>query len=178
MIIGMDLSKRSSALVAISSDGALVEFTLIRPFSDMSDEDILNYVEDMTLFFVSECLAQGSVAGIGVEGLSFNSVGSGKDFLAGIWWTVKRALYNNYEIPVGVIPNQSWFSYVISKEEKRALLLSTEKDKRKKAVVNKLPFEVKVRFEKYILDNGCKKEGIYDLADAFWIAQYRRSLES
>jgi len=177
MIIGIDQSKRSTAVVCMDLAGRLVDFLLINPPKELDGEVLISYQWDLIDSFVSAY--QKDLKGIALEGLSFNSVGSGKDLLAGIFWAVRLNLYKKFpEIPVGVIPSASWRSAFIDKEKRKKIKELGIKDGLKKATVDELPFEVRVRFENYIRENGIKKEALWDLADAFGIAKYRLSLEN
>lgn len=176
MIIGIDQSKRSTAAVCIDMDKVLVDFMLVNPPKSMDGEELIHYQwQDLDEFILPYAT---QLRGVALEGLSFNSVGSGKDLLAGIFWYIRTCLFRYYPTkPVGVIPVLAWRSKVIDAAERKVINSFRVKDGIKKFTVEKLPYEVKVKFEQYIREQGIKKEAIYDLADAYFIAQYRLSLE-
>lgn len=176
MFVGIDQSKRSTAAVCIDSAGELVDFIVISPPMYLDGVELLVYQWAKLDTFVYNY--HKYLEGIALEGLSFNSVSSDKDLLSGLFWHLRTMLFVEYpSIPVGVCPVLAWRSKVLSKEERKALSLVKVKDGLKKAVVGKLPFGVRVKFEEYIRERGLKKESIWDLADAFFIAQYRLGLE-
>jgi len=177
MFIGIDQSKRSTALVCINDEGALKNFLVIAAPMSVDNEEMLEWQWNEIRFFVRYCETTfGDIKGIAIEGLSFNSSSSGKDLLAGLFWYIRTMLYlQGYR--VGVIPVLAWRSKVIAKDERKAISALKHKDGIKKATVAKLPFEVKAQFETYIRDHKLKQQAIYDLCDAYFIAQYRRSIE-
>ncbi len=64
-----------------------------------------------------------------------------------------------------------WRSKVLSKAEV-AEAKKLGKDGVKIATVNKLPWEVKEAFETYVVDKKAKAAALYDLTDAYFIAQH------
>lgn len=173
--VGVDQSKRSTAVVAISDKGYLIDFMLICPAIELDNEELLIYHYDELFFFLDKYDNKEKV--LAIEGLSYGSVSSSKDLLAGLFWYIRTRLKVMYpDMLVGVIPCASWRAKVLSKEERQEISKLKVKDGLKKATVSKLPFSVRVRFEDYIRQNSFKKESVYDLCDAYWIAQYRRNL--
>lgn len=110
-----------------------------------------------------------------LEGISFAAKGSSKDFLCGIQWHFRAAFKARYDSYLGVIPVTSWRCKVLTPLE-QAEAKAFHKDGLKIYVVNKLPVDVKERFEEYLKFSKIKASSIQDLADAYFIAQYRRSL--
>lgn len=174
MFIGIDQSKRSTAVVAIDKKGNLKDFVVIAVKEYDQEALIAEQWSKLNLFL---CPPR-PIHAIAIEGLSFNSVGAGKDLLAGLFWYIRTRLYLEYgNVPVGIIPVLSWRCKVLNKEEQKSIRALKLKDGLKKAVVAKLPFEVKARFEEYIRVNGFKKEAIYDLADAYHLSVYRLGID-
>lgn len=185
MFLGIDQSKRSTAAVLLNPDGSLRDFTLIC----LADEDEKLILSQWFVFdnWMDSALGERErVAGALIEGLSFGSVGSGKDFLAGLQWFFRAQFRDCYGLFLGTVPVSMWRSKVLTKEEQREAK-AAGKDGLKKACVAKLPAPVFERFDKYLKENEISlravkkslwKDCIYDLTDAYWIGQYRLSLHS
>lgn len=194
MLISVDQSKRSTAAVALKQNEELDDFILINLDSTYDGEKLLNAQWQKLKGFINTASRWENIEGITFEGLSFGSVGSGKDLLAGLLWYLRtRCTVVFPEVPVGIVPVTSWRSKVLSKEEQKEA--TKEKDGLKKACVDKLPADVKERFLKYVEYNkdhinSCKVkdwkpgsnskvylDSMYDLCDAYWLGKYRLSLK-
>ena len=183
MFIGTDQSKRSTAAVMLNPDGSMKDFTLIC-LADEDEELILKqweYFDD----WVCQNAFPENLKGALIEGLSFGSVGSGKDFLAGLQWYFRSQFKACYGLFLGTTPVSQWRSKVLTKEEQREAK-KEGKDGLKKACVAKLPADVRERFSEYLAEHEQElrkvkkslwKDCIFDLCDAHFIAQYRLSLE-
>ena len=183
MFLGVDQSKRSTAAVLLNPDGSMKDFTLIV----RAEEDELLILQQWADFttWLNPTRNEGDIRGALIEGLSFGSVGSGKDFLAGLQWFFRARFRHTYGLFLGTTPVSQWRSKVLTKEEQREAK-KEGKDGLRKACVNKLPVEVKERFDVYLKEHEVElrkvkkslwKDCIYDLSDAHGIAQYRLSLE-
>lgn len=182
MIIGIDASLRSTGLVAIDDEGNLVDAEIIAASKTFDGEDLLLYQVKQIIRFVER--NKKGLVGVAIEGLSFGAVGSRKDLLAGVYWSIRLALrYKFPTLPIGSVPVSAWRSKVLTKEEQKLCRSSGVKDALKKATVDKLPQEVRDIFECYIRSclmdcfNNVKGTSVYDLTDAYFIAQYRLSLD-
>lgn len=183
MFVGIDSSKRSTAAVLLNRDGSMCSFLLI----NRADEDeglLLGQWHDFAVWLGHNMKSPDCVSGALIEGLSFGSVGSGKDFLAGLQWYFRAQFAFNYQKFLGTTPVSQWRSKVLNKDEQKAAKLAG-KEGLKKACVEKLPESVKLLFSEYIHQNEKQiravkkslwKDCIYDLTDAYWIAEYCRSL--
>lgn len=182
MYIGIDQSKRSTASVALNRDGSMRSFLLINQLEE--NEDLI--LKQWCAFddWLLNSLGYDDPCGALIEGLSFGSVGSGKDFLAGLQWYFRARFALEYSKFLGTTPVSQWRSKVLSKDEQKAAK-AEGKEGLKKACVDKLPEEVKLQFSNYLQQNEKQirlvkkslwKDCIYDLTDAYWIAEYCRSL--
>jgi len=172
MRIGIDQSKRSTAVVTVTDTGSLVAYELICAPKEIDNEELIVYQLDRLLKVVDAAINyENLLPDIFIEGLSFGSVSSSKDILAGLLWYIKTRLYVLYpDIKVTTVPVTSWRAKVIPIEERREIKRLNLKDGLKKATVAKLPFEVKVILEDYIINRSLKPSSIYDLADAHFLA--------
>lgn len=178
MIIAIDLSLRSTGLTCISNSGELLDFEIVTSKKEEYDnEELLLYNASNVCRFISNCELNlnESINGIAIEGLSFGGIGGKKDVLQGNFWVLLTHLKTYFnDIPVGKIPVLSWRSKVLSKEEQREA--KKTKDGLKKAVIDKLPADVNPRFEKYLEETKLPKKCLADLADSYFLGQYRLSL--
>jgi len=168
--LGIDQSKRSTGMVLVNEDGELMDYKLINEPRLGGEELILMQLHELDKFIQDNIVDNEELAGALIEGLSFGSVGSGKDFLAGLQWACRVFMYDHYRF-LGTVPVSEWRSKVLTKEEQREAK-SSGKDGLKKACVEKLPWEVKEAFVDYVGKLKVKKDALYDLCDAYWIAQH------
>ena len=173
--LGIDQSKRSTGLVLYNERDEVVDFKLICS-EEKDDVLLLLYQWKEVDAFLRKNIVDGvCLAGALIEGLSFGSVGSGKDFLAGLQWYMRARLRSEWGVFLGTVTVSGWRSKVLTKEEQRAAK-SLGKDGLKVAVVDKLPEDVREAFADYVKIKGFKKASIYDLADAAMIAKHCKML--
>lgn len=177
MFLGIDQSKRSTALVLLNTKGGLKDYLLICPSMTLDGVELIQYQVMLYHDFLlrNELGLQKPEVAL-IEGLSFGAVGGAKDILAGLNWAFRYHSLEYFKFFLGVTPVSQWRSKVLSKEEQREA--KKVKDGLKKFVVDKLPYDIRVEFEKYVKANVFKKESLYDLADAYWIANYALGIES
>lgn len=171
MYLGIDQSKRSTGLVLLDNDGELKDFRLICPSMNLDGVELgayqLDWYSDF-LYYNGLDLNPPKVALI--EGLSFGAIGGAKDILAGLNWAFRIHSLKHYKFYLGVCPVSQWRSKVLSKEEQREA--KQTKDGLKKFVVNKLPVDVREAFTEYVKSKCFKKDSLYDLADAYFLAKH------
>lgn len=173
--LGIDQSKRSTGLVLVDQGGELVGYKLLSNTKLDNEELILWQWEELVHFLSDNTSSHEDVKGALVEGLSFGSVGSGKDFLAGLQWYFRCQMRDAEGLFLGTVPVSMWRSKVLTKEEqKEAKALG--KDGLKIACFEKLPFDTQESFKSYARCVGAKKTAIYDITDAYWIAQHCKKL--
>lgn len=171
--VGVDQSKRSTAIVCTDKEGNLIDFLLSSPPLPMDNEELLVYITNDFTTLVNKWQLDRGISKVTLEGLSFGSVSSSKDLLAGLLWTLRLTLYKDYpNIPYSVVPVTRWRSKVLPIETRREITKQKTKNGLKQAVVDVLPYTVKVRFEDYMRNNKLKREAIFDLADAYWLSRF------
>jgi hypothetical protein len=191
MCLGIDLSMRSTGL--FYKNGDVTKYKLVVPPKDYCDEELLVYVCTQISLFIQETNPEK----INLEGLSFGSVSSSKDLIAGNFWSVRKMLYTDYpRIEVEIIPVLSWRSPLFNKEERANLKLTVSLVKKLKEVMADLPKDEKkaMALENESLIRSadikhltwCKlpevlraefeaigfKKGCYDLTDAYFICNH------
>lgn len=193
MIIGIDQSKRSTALVSLFPDGSIADLELINPGKDLDGEFLIKYQWDHIHDFLKR---HQSIRAIALEGLAFGSQDSSYDLLCGIHWHIRTQLFTFYpKIFSGVIAVSSWRSKILSKEEQRMWKANFMGDRvgLKHGVLSKIPENDMRKIDIYMdvnrerinaslgLNNlkgntkpfQAKK---FDIGDAWGIAKYRLSL--
>lgn len=178
MYLGIDQSKRSTGMVILNEDGSLKDFRLICPSMTLDGVELVQYqVLQYADFLLKNGITEVKHPKISlIEGISFGAVGSAKDILAGLNWCFRYASLDRFGFYLGVVPVSQWRSKVLSKEEQKEAK-AYGKDGLKKFVVNKLPDDVRVEFTEYVRSKGFKKESLYDLADAWGISNYGRTVK-
>jgi len=188
VFLGIDQSKRSTGCVWVDDTGEVIHFTLLAPHKDLDDVGIINEQWQELNYNLNYTAACDFAV---IEGLSFAAVGSGKDFLAGLQWHFRANMELQHSVFLGPVPVTSWRSKVLSKEEQREAK-ADGKDGLKWAVFNKLPAQIRKNFSDYVYlhrerINAAKGLGpksvkyvdaSWDLADAYWLAEYRRKLST
>ena len=190
MIIGIDISLRSTGICFIDENKQLLNFKIIKsipnnekgnknkPFPVLNREDLIIYNSKEVVKFVSECMDKYALEGIGCEGLSFSGISGSKDLIDGNFWGILVELRKKFPmIPVGSIPVTSWRNFYTTKEERKAAKEKYGKKYLKQMIVDKLPKDVLQKFEEYVKVNKIGKDGIFDLADSYFISCYRLKLE-
>ena len=172
MYLGIDQSKRSTGLVLLDQDGELRDFRLICPSMTLDGTELVQYqVKQYCKFLHNNSLDLNPPTVALIEGLSFGSIGSAKDILAGLNWCFRFVSLEHYKFFLGIVTVSQWRSKVLTKEEQK-LAKASGKDGLKKFVVDKLPDDVREVFVEYVKTKGFKKESLYDLADAFFLARH------
>jgi hypothetical protein len=185
IIVGGDLSLRSSALVAMDLQYNLLDFELVTPSKDyFNDEDLLNYNAWQMVHFLRR-FDSADIKGIVLENLSFGDQKSREyDMICANFWHTRWQIWNSEDlnhIPLGVVPVESWRAKVLSPAEKKEWKQNEGKLGLKLGVVSKLPPEVHQRFAAMITGRGLKykkeKNPMFDFADAYFLTKYRVGLE-
>jgi len=177
LYLGIDQSKRSTGMVLVDKDGNLADYRLMSELKLDNEQLIVAQLGAIGDFLEDNLIADEAVlTGALIEGLSFGSVGAGKDFLAGLQWSMRVFMLENYRF-LGTVPVTMWRSKVLTKEEQKRAK-AEGKDGLKNACVDKLPEEVHSSFKAYVSKIGAKKASLYDLTDAYWIAQHCRLLST
>ncbi len=177
MYLGIDQSKRSTGLVLLDAEGELKDFRLICPSMTLDGVELVQYqVDQYVKFLIKNDLTYNKPKVALIEGLSFGAIGGAKDILAGLNWVFRFVSLSTGGFYLGTVPVAGWRSKVLNKEEQRDA--KQIKDGLKKAVVDKLPVDVRLLFTEYVKSKGFKKESLYDLADAYMISRYAFGIKS
>lgn len=193
MFLGIDLSLRSTGLVFLSDTD--IQYQLVNN-KKLDDESlILSNFSEITSF-----IEKTKPTNIGIEGLSFGSISSSKDIIAGNFWYLRTQLYHMFpNIKVDIIPVLTWRSKLFNKEERQELKKNETALKTFKRQLMHIPQNEK---KQYLLDNQdlvlkanikyltyCKlpstiqdmfhvygfTKGTFDLSDAYFIADYLKN---
>jgi len=186
MILAIDLSLRSAGMVILDKDGRVVDCMVTSNKDDINEALIKKNTNDIIQFI--EGLDIDTIA---IEGLSFASISSSKDIIAGNMWYLRCMLTNIYNFDLHIVPVSRWRSKVISpertKELKRELgveevkknkkgketkRIKMPKNWQKNECLSCLPIDLKLLFKNYVESAKLKKEAIFDLTDAFWLGQF------
>ncbi len=176
----MDMSMRSSGLIALSSTDEIVDMAVIKTSKDDFpdyNEDLIQYITDQTVNFIYD-QDQYQDAFV-IEGLAFAAKSAFRDVLAGIYWSVRCTIRRRFpSMPIGSVPVASWRSKVLNKDDRKYAKenFTPKSEAIKIATVNKLPEEINEKFLDYIQNKGYDKKSIYDLTDAYFLGKYRNSL--
>lgn len=165
-MIAIDLSLRSTGLVSLNDSTFELEDFAVISNPDLNDEELI--VENCRQIrnFVERNYAEN----ICIEGLSFGSVSSSKDLLAGQFWHLRTKLYKIGTLHI--VPVQRWrCRKIFSKEEYE--YFKGMKDGLKWMVVDKIPGEITARFNEYIMKHNLKDKAIFDLCDAYMMAYFQ-----
>lgn len=179
MLVSMDMSMRSSGLVALTPSNIITHLEVIQTSKDdfPDTEDLILHITDSVLNFIDETFCESFV----IEGLSFAAKSAQKDILAGIYWAIRVIIWKHFpNILIGSVPVTSWRSKVLNKEDRKYAKenYSPKTEAIKIATVKKLPAEIHKYFIDYIEGMHLPKKAIYDLTDAYFLGLYRNSLDA
>ena len=109
MLVSMDMSMRSSGLVALTPRNEIVGLDVIKTsLDDFPDhEDTIIHVIDATMDFIAEFSADAFV----IEGLSHGAVSAHKDVIAGIFWGRKSGSSGGGGLPRCMLSVTAWTRY-------------------------------------------------------------------
>ena len=175
--VGIDQSKRSTGVAIIDENEQIKGFTIIANVVD-DGVPLIRHQWDSLLTLMQLTIHDfGQLRGGLIEGLSFGSVGSGKDFLAGLQWIFRYNFEDVFGLHLGTVPVSMWRSQVLTKAEQREAK-AEGKDGLKRAVYNKLPEQARQFVDGFVAQEGLKKTAIYDGADAYFIAVHCKKVLS
>jgi hypothetical protein len=174
MILAMDMSMRSSALVVVDFKGNLKHFELAVTEKDQFEfeEDLIDYIADRVL----AVWRSFDVTQFVIEGLAFAKASQKKDVIAGIYWGVRCAVRRERPtVLIGSVPVSTWRNWMTTKAERDSVKKDC-RDPLKNVVVMKTPIDVREEFMRYVVHEGYGVTALFDLCDAYWIATYRNHL--
>lgn len=194
--VSIDLSMRSTALVAMDDDGSINYKLVISDSKKINDEQLLMYNAIEIVDFINKHKPKY----VGLEGLSFGSISGSKDIIAGNFWYVRTQIYQHCDVELEIIPVLTWRSPLFDKEERKTLKENDKlvkqlkkdmkeiKSKTEKSRIlkeneelilkasikyltwEKLPVNIRNMFQEVGFTKGC-----FDLTDAYFIANHLRS---
>lgn len=191
MVLGIDQSKRSTAITALNSNGEIVDCILINPGPEYDMEQLVQYQWNHIKEFIDR---QPSVKAIALESLAFGSVSKGYDLLCGIHWYIRTQLLTDYpHLYTGVITATQWRSKILTpKQAQEYKRLHGGKVGLKYGVLDCIPSIEYDKLSDYLESQkerlqeakGFKAGGtstkyqecMFDLGDSYGIAKYRLSL--
>jgi hypothetical protein len=188
--IGIDQSKKSTALHALDLDGETINYTLITPPIELDSENLICYQWDAIKEFIEDIQCSHEVVGIVLEGAAFAAMGASNDLLWGIQWYVRTRILVEFDMVVGIITAASWRSSILTRVELQWFKAHHGgKIGLKHAAVSKLPPELRNELERYVyqernrinLTKGKKadsrsevyKDALFDLTDSWGLAWHR-----
>ena len=198
MLVSVDPSLRSSGVCAFSSDGQLVDFTVIRSDGLTAEDTLIHNGNRFIEFCDSLPYAPTKMV---FEGLSFGAKSGEKDILWGNFWYLRCLAKIRYGVPTDIYQVSAWRSPLFTKADRLALKESAKKlaeqkvplkglkgEIRKETIENnrvlelaasikeatyvKLPESISMLFEDRIRNVGLPEPSKYDLADAFFIGRH------
>jgi hypothetical protein len=192
MAMGIDLSLRSTSVVNINKNG--VSYHLVTSSSkDLNDEKLLLYNKEK----IKNLIELHQPDRIALEGLSFGSISSSKDILAGNFWSIRTMIAESFpDIELIIVPVTVWRSPLLTKEERKQLKQDTadvkelkkqiakaDKETKKNLLLAneelilranikfltwlKVPEPLKTEFENFGFNKGC-----FDLTDGYFLASH------
>lgn len=189
-IMGIDLSLRSTGISFNE------QFELIQ-IEKLNDEELIIEICKR----ICDLIEKFNPIEINLEGLSFNSISGSKDIIAGLFWNLRCKISQQFSnIKVNIIPVTTWRSPLFNKEDNKALKEGKKEFKLKKKSIKGLKgvdrkeaieynqiLESKANIKQYTFDklpshikekiiNKTDGKGCYDLSDAYFISQYRKSI--
>lgn len=195
MIFSFDLSLRCTGACCFDLSGNLRDFIVVCN-GELQDEELISYNSDQLLNFVDKHFYQTGKepTGFVTEALALHAKSADKDRVFGQFWHLQSELLKFYPwVPRGKISVAAWRASVLTKEEQREAKKLGCKDPLKVACYNKLPDDIRCRFEAYLEEHrdrinvakgnklgGKSKEYLnarLDISDAYLLGKYRLSLE-
>lgn len=161
VLIGIDQSYSSTGFFVLDLDGNILEFG-IKSAKKCDDMDIFKrawYISSQLI----EVVSKYENPRLCLEGLSFAQIGSATRDLAGLQFTIInnfRELHNYKDITIVPPTSLKKFALGKGKGSKQEMLESMPKDVQEQMILHKYK----------------KSNGLYDLADAYWLSQYIKSI--
>lgn len=182
--IGLDLSMRSNGVVVldVSKDDELVDFKIVT-HKDAIEEELLCYNTSEVLNFLSKYNEESLIKTVNIEYLALNAMCLRKDVLFANYWFIRyhtKKFLDDKDIEYTNPTVAQWRQYVIFPERAKEIKEAGENAKgwQKIETVKCLPDDVRESFLKYVKETkGVKKDAIYDLADAYFIAKYHNYVD-
>lgn len=179
LYVGVDASMRSTGIVVVDDKDKLVDFKIISNKTAI-EEELLCYNTSETLNFLNKYNKENLIKYINIEYLALNARCLRKDVLFANYWFIRyhiKKYLDDKNIEYSNPTVAQWRQHIISKERSKEIKDAGENEKgwQKIETVKCLPNDVRDEFEAYIkATKSVKKDSIYDLADAYFVAVYRK----
>jgi hypothetical protein len=178
IVIGLDISMRSSALVARTKTEVLDFKVITSKKEEYDNESLLAYNIDQVLTFLHQF--KKDEPDIVMEGLSLRSVAGTLDRIVGNHWAIRTAIWSVFGFAPKIVAPASWRKHILTRvdldellEMRRAKMPSAKtKKKTKEICCDKIDKDLIYRYNSYIKTEKLSKDAIYDLSDAYHIAGY------
>jgi Holliday junction resolvasome RuvABC endonuclease subunit len=155
-VIGIDQSYKSAGVCIMDETFTVKDMYTIK--TDKTQGDVF-YRANIIAQAVAGIVKQYDPVFLGLEGLAFAKFGDATRDLAGLQFTIVNTLRYSYKFDKIVIPTPN--------EVKKYATGKGNADK--EAVYDALPEDIRKTLEE---KNYRKTTGLYDIADAYWIAKY------
>ena len=179
ILLSIDPSLRSTGYNFINTETKeVIHYGIIASDipADNGEELLLNISGD--LLILKKMMFGKEKIDMVIEGLSFGSKTGMRDLIDALHWHIRTMYRFSFsDALIGVAPPNTWRNALSTPQERKDAKANLGKDHLKKMMVNKLPEELRKKYLDYIKSKHRKKESIYDLADSYWIGQYRITLE-
>ena len=189
-IVGIDQSKKSTALHALDLHGETLNYLLITPPIELDKEDLICYQWDAIREFLLDIQETHKVIAVAIEGAAFATMGQANDMLWGIQWYVRTRILLEFDITADILTAATWRSSILTRKEIQNFKADYEgKIGLKHAAMSKLPPALRTELENYVYQernrinmakgkkDGSRSEAyndaLYDLTDSWGLANHR-----
>lgn len=177
-LVSVDQSIRSTGLT-IFKNSRLVAWKIIK-----TEKNKNIYAEDDIIFIINEIFATGFPTNVNgkidlvIEGLSFNAKSSKYDLMVGVHWAIRAEFRRRYPNGlIGVVPVKSWRNWFTTIEERKLAKKIYKRAPLKMVVFEKLPEDVRMKFNLYCEEEKYDETQLFDLSDSYVLGKYRLNLK-
>lgn len=172
--IGIDLSLRCTGIVVLNGD-TVEDFIIVNSDKKtLNDESLLISNQSRIADFLSRCPTPDEII---LEKLSLSGKNGQRDLIDANWWMTRIAIRSIFpDVPLSTPTVQQWRKHVgDTAKQKRFKAKFDTKSKKvglKRMCVHALTSVERKMFRDYIKVSKCKRDSLYDLSDARFIAKY------
>lgn len=183
--IGLDIGLRSNGLI-VQSNEKILDLCLVQTFNTLSKKQktdkryIIKQNEDIIVYNLNKIHAFikphiNDAIRICIEGLSYNSISSSKDLLAGLHWATRAMIIEKFGIHCEIVYPLKWRAGHIKHYDRvQASLKYDECDPIDKLIMyHKLNDRNRHIVDKYVGVHGLTEWSFLDLSDAYWISRVK-----
>lgn len=177
-LVSVDQSIRSTG-VSIFKNGRLVAWKIIKTEKDKNlyaENDIIYILNELFPYSVFPSDVSGKIDLV-IEGLSFAAKSSKYDLMVGVHWAIRTEFRRRYPGSlIGVVPVKSWRNWFTTIDERKAAKKIYKRAPLKMVVFEKLPEDVRYKFNLYCENENFDETQLFDLSDSYALGLYRLSL--